>query len=191
MTELSVTAERAVSRPGRLIALRASVALAAVLLTAFYLAPRVINLIAMPSRLDRAVVSADNYNPALTRVVEHEKVTVDAFGALDRMSKSVADVKQSDASVAKELETLVGQLRTEIRAALQNSAGEVDSLVGSLNELADRVDSLSAPVADAYGGVAKNSATLGAVLTDVQHTAARVHATSMSAGAAANDLSGR
>ncbi|UGT67749.1 hypothetical protein LTT66_31900 [Nocardia gipuzkoensis] len=191
MTAVAVLLQRTASRSRRVVMLRAGVALAAVLLTVFYLAPRVNNLIAMPSRLDRAVVSANNYNPALAQIAAHEKETVEAFGALDRMTRSIDDVKQSDASVAKELETLVNQLRTDIRGALEKSAGEVDSLVGSLNELADQVDSLRSPVAGASEGVAKSSAMLGAVLADVQRTAAHVHATSASAGATANDLSGR
>lgn len=157
----------------------------------FYLVPRVYNLVATPYRLDQAVVSANNYNPALDKIVAHENVTLAAFDSLAKMKAALADVQATDAAVASELNTLIGQISGDLQATLDNAGTNVSALVSSLDTLTTRVASLQAPVDGATSALAGSRATMTAILDDVRSTAAQVHSARVSAEDSANDLSGK
>ncbi len=157
----------------------------------FYLYPRIYNLTATPFRLDEAVESANRYNPALDRIVEHEKVTLAAFDSLDKMNAALADVLETDAAVSNELNTLIGQISIDVQATLDSAGANVTELIGSLDALTAQVESLQAPVADASGALAVDSATLGSILVDARSTADLVRSARVSAAESADDLSGK
>lgn len=175
----------------RTVILRVVVLVVGLLLVAFYLAPRIYNLVATPYRLDAAVVSAGRYNPALDHIVDHEKVTLAAFDALDSLNKSLADVQATDASVDSELRTLIGQINTDLIPTLHSARGDVADLVTSLNGLTGRIATLEAPVAGASRAVTADRATLAGILDDARSTAAKVHQARLSAETGAGDLSGQ
>ncbi len=170
---------------------RAVLVAALIPLGAFYLAPRVYNLTATPYRLDQAVVSADNYNPALTELVEHEQVTVSAFTALDKMEAALASVHATDATVAAELKTLTGQISGDIQATLDLAGTNVSELVTSLDTLTAQVNSLQSPVDGATAALDGNTAAMEVILADARSTADLVHSARLSAEESANDLSGK
>ena len=118
-------ADRASRR--RLHAGRALVAVVVVAVLALYLGPRIWNLTATPYRLDQAVVHADNYNPALHKIVEHEKVTLTAFTALESMRSSLDDVQKTDATVAAQLRKLIHQISVDLNTILDRAEGSVGS----------------------------------------------------------------
>ncbi|MFD6059935.1 hypothetical protein [Rhodococcus wratislaviensis] len=170
---------------------RVLLVLALIPIGALYLYPRIYDLTATPYRLDQAVVSADNYNPALDQIVEHEKVTLAAFDALDKMKASLASVLSSDAAVTAELNTLTGQITGDVQKTLDLAGANVTDLVASLDTLTTHISSLQAPVDGATAAVAADRATLDAILTDARSTAEKVHRTRLSAEESANDLSGK
>lgn len=157
----------------------------------FYLFPRIYSLTVTPYHLDKAVVSAGKYNPALDRISDHEEVTLTAFNALDRMKVALADVQQTDATVAAELRKLTDQISTDIKPILASAGTNVNGLVSSLDTLTSRIESLQAPSDGAAVAVSRDRATLAAILDDAAATAARVHSARESADSAANDLSGK
>ncbi|MCA4997886.1 hypothetical protein HWD35_24515 [Tsukamurella tyrosinosolvens] len=165
--------------------------LVVVVVASLYLAPRLYNLVMTPYRLDRAVASADNYNPALDSIVASEHITLKAFSAVETMNKAIASVQTTDAKVHDELVTLSRQIDTDVKATLSRANSEVGSLVSALDELSSRINSLSTSVDGARTSLANNRARLGAILQDIRATAAKVHQTRESAEAAANDLSGK
>ncbi|MEU2006779.1 hypothetical protein ACH47B_37125 [Rhodococcus sp. NPDC019627] len=170
---------------------RAVVVAALIPLGAFYLGPRVYNLTATPYRLDQAVVSANNYNPALTELVEHEQVTLSAFTALDKMEAALASVHATDAAVDAELTTLTGQITGDLQATLNLAGTNVTELVTSLDTLTAHVNSLQSPVDGATAALAGNTAAMDAILADARATAQQVHSARLSAEESANDLSGK
>jgi len=170
---------------------RAVVVAALIPLGAFYLAPRVYNLTATPYRLDQAVVSANNYNPALTELVEHEQVTLSAFTALDKMEAALASVHATDAAVDAELTTLTGQITGDLQATLDLAGTNVTELVTSLDTLTAHVNSLQPPVDGATTALDGNTAAMDAILADARATADKVHSARLSAEESANDLSGK
>ncbi|MFC9840958.1 hypothetical protein ACFVKB_45490 [Rhodococcus sp. NPDC127530] len=170
---------------------RTVVVAALIPLGAFYLAPRVYNLTATPYRLDQAVVSANNYNPALTELVEHEQVTLSAFTALDKMEAALASVHATDAAVDAELKTLTGQITGDLQATLDLAGTNVTDLVTSLDTLTAHVNSLQSPVDGATGALAGNTVAMDAILADARSTADKVHSARLSAEESANDLSGK
>ncbi|MCZ4587566.1 hypothetical protein O4328_28425 [Rhodococcus opacus] len=170
---------------------RAVVVAALIPLGAFYLAPRVYNLTATPYRLDQAVVSANNYNPALTELVEHEQVTLSAFTALDKMEAALASVHATDAAVDAELTTLTGQITGDLQATLNLAGTNVTELVTSLDTLTAHVNSLQPPVDGATTALDGNTAAMDAILADARATADKVHSARLSAEESANDLSGK
>lgn len=158
---------------------------------AFYLAPRVYNLTATPYRLDQAVVSANDYNPALTELVEHEQVTLSAFAALDKMEAALASVQATDAAVSAELTTLTGQITGDLQTTLNLAGANVDDLVASLDTLTAHVDSLQSPIDGATAALDGNTTAMDAILADARSTADKVHSARLSAEESANDLSGK
>ncbi|WP_050787589.1 hypothetical protein [Rhodococcus jostii] len=170
---------------------RGLVVLALIPISAFYLYPRIYDLTATPYRLDQTVVSADNYNPALAQIVEHEKVTLAAFDSLDTMNASLDSVLTTDATVTAELNTLVAQISDDMQTTLDLAGANVSDLVTSLNTLTVHINSLQAPVDGATEAIAGNSATLDSVLADARSTAEKVHSARLSAEESANDLSGK
>ncbi|WP_241032168.1 hypothetical protein [Rhodococcus pseudokoreensis] len=196
MTVISHT-ERAVGEPDPRRAstttkvMRGVVLLALIPLGIFYLGPRVYDLTATPYRLDQAVMSANNYNPALAELVEHEKVTLSAFAALDKMKAALASVQETDATVAAELNTLIGQISGDVQSTLDQAGANVDDLVVSLDALTAHINSLQPPVDGATTALAGNRATLASILDDARSTAEKVHSARVSAEESANDLSGK
>ncbi|PBC51924.1 hypothetical protein CJ179_00450 [Rhodococcus sp. ACS1] len=170
---------------------RVLLVLALIPVGALYLYPRIYDLTATPYRLDQAVVSAGNYNPALDQIVEHEKVTLAAFDALEKMKASLASVLSTDAAVTAELNTLTGQITGDVQKTLDLAGANVTDLVASLDTLTAHISSLQAPVDGATAAVARDRATLDAILTDARSTAEKVHRTRLSAEESANDLSGK
>ncbi|MFC9549918.1 hypothetical protein ACFTWF_03620 [Rhodococcus sp. NPDC056960] len=158
---------------------------------AFYLYPRIYDLTATPYRLDQAVVSAGNYNPALDQIVEHEKVTLAAFDSLAKMKTSLANVLSTDAAVTAELNTLTGQISGDVQATLDQAGANVTDLVASLDTLTAHINSLQPAADGATAAVAADRATLDAILVDARSTAEKVHSARVSAESSANDLSGK
>jgi ABC-type transporter Mla subunit MlaD len=170
---------------------RVLMVLALIPVGALYLYPRIYDLTATPYRLDQAVVSAGNYNPALDQIVEHEKVTLAAFDALEKMKAPLASVLSTDAAVTAELNTLTGQITGDVQKTLDLAGANVTDLVASLDTLTAHISSLQAPVDGATAAVAGDRATLDAILADARSTAAKVHSARLSAEESANDLSGK
>ncbi|CAG7631739.1 hypothetical protein SIM91_42880 [Rhodococcus opacus] len=170
---------------------RGLLVLALIPIGALYLYPRIYDLTATPYRLDQAVVSAGNYNPALDQIVEHEKVTLAAFDSLAKMKASLASVLSTDAAVAAELNTLTGQISGDVQATLNQAGANVTDLVASLDTLTAHINSLQPAADGATDAVAGNRATLDAILDDARSTAAKVHSARLSAEESANDLSGK
>lgn len=158
---------------------------------AFYLAPRVYNLTATPYRLDQAVVSANNYNPALADLVEHEQVTLAAFAARDKMNAALTSVHATDAAVATELNTLIRQIDGDLHATLDQAGTNLTALVASLDTLTAHVNSLQPPIDGATTALDANTAAMDAMLADARATAEKVHSARLSAEESANDLSGK
>lgn len=156
-----------------------------------YLYPRIYDLTATPYRLDAAVESANNYNPALDKIVEHETVTLAAFDSLDKMKASLADVLVTDEKVSAELNTLVQQISVDVQGTLDTAGANVTDLVASLDTLTAHIDALQSPVADATTALTADRTTLDEILLDARSTAGQVHNARVSAEESANDLSGK
>nr|WP_271208855.1 hypothetical protein [Rhodococcus wratislaviensis]GLK33210.1 hypothetical protein GCM10017611_00520 [Rhodococcus wratislaviensis] len=184
-----VSSERGVSRGIRLG--RGVVILALIPLGIFYLGPRLYDLTATPGRLQQSVEAADRYNPALARLVEHERVTVSAFAALHQVRQCLTDVLGMGEAVSAELGTLVETISIDLQEILDHTGADVADLVGSLDSLSTRVGALQAPANGAATALSDNRATMAAILDDVRVTAGQVHQTRLSVESAAADLSGR
>ncbi|WP_232016938.1 hypothetical protein [Gordonia insulae] len=153
--------------------------------------PRLFNLTATPYRLDQTIVSADNYNPALDTIIGHEKTTLAAFDALDEMQKAIDSVQVTDTRVDAELTTLTRQISDDIRATLARANVNLGGLIGELDGLTTRIDTLSGTVDGTANSLNDNRTRLAAILDDARATAAKVHKTRQSADSAADDLSGQ
>lgn len=175
----------------RMFFARALVVLALILVGMFYLYPRLYDLTATPYRLDQTIVSANNYNPALVQVIEHEEITLGTFDSLDSMNASLAAVLETDATVTTELTTLIGQISDDMQTILNSAGTNVSELVTSLDTLTVRISSLQSAADGATDAVAGNRSTMDVVLTDARSTAAEVRSARLSAEEAANDLSGK
>lgn len=157
----------------------------------FYLYPRIYDLTATPYRLDAAVESANNYNPALDKIVEHETVTLSAFDSLDKMKAALADVLVTDENVSAELNTLVRQISVDVQGTLDSAGANVTDLVTSLDTLTSQIEALQNPVDDANTALTADRTTLDEILLDARSTAGQVHNARVSAEESANDLSGK
>ncbi|TQC49651.1 hypothetical protein EEB14_08455 [Rhodococcus sp. WS4] len=160
-------------------------------LGAFYFVPRLYNLTAMPYRLDQALASADNYNPALSELVVHERVTLSAFMALDKMEAALASVQVTDAAVDAELRTLTKQIEVDLHATLALAGSRTDDLVASLDVLTAQLKLLQPPIDGATAALVGNTAAMDAIVSDARSTADNVHSARVSAEESANDLSGK
>ena len=156
-----------------------------------YLYPRIYDLTATPYRLDSAVESANNYNPALDKIVEHEAVTLAAFDSLDKMKASLGDVLVTDENVSAELNTLIQQISVDVQGTLNNAGANVTDLVASLDTLTSHIEALQSPVGDANTALTADRTTLDEILLDARSTAGQVHNARVSAEESANDLSGK
>ncbi|ROZ88052.1 hypothetical protein EEB19_22640 [Gordonia sp. OPL2] len=190
MSRHAATEPRIAGLP-RVYWLRGVTLLIGLLVVSLYLLPRIYNLVATPYRLDNAVVSANKYNPALDRIVDHEKVTLTAFAALDSMDASLADVLETDAVVAAQLKRLIGQIRNDLQPILKSADGDVGDLIVSLNGLTSRIKTLQPPVDGATKAVAGDRVELQRILDDASSTAGKVHDARVSAENGARSLSGR
>ena len=171
--------------------LRALILVVVAVVGILYLYPRIYDLTATPYRLDSAVESANKYNPALDKIVEHETVTLAAFDSLDKMKASLNDVLVTDETVSAELNTLIEQISVDVQVTLDAAGANVTDLVASLDTLTSHIDSLQRPVADATTALTADRTTLDEVLLDARSTAGQVHNARVSAEESANDLSGK
>ncbi|WP_231912331.1 hypothetical protein [Rhodococcus sp. EPR-157] len=163
----------------------------ALLLLVFYLGPRIYGLVVTPSRLDQAVESAGNYNPALDEIVAQEKRTSAALGSLGSMNAALESVLATDSAVSGELGALTAQINDDISATLGSADQNVGELVSSLDSLTTTVRGLNDPVDRADGALSSNIDSMTAILDTVRITAADVHSARLSAEESANDLSGQ
>ncbi|WP_413768928.1 hypothetical protein [Rhodococcus pyridinivorans] len=170
---------------------RATVIATLIPIVAFYLAPRIYDLVATPHRLDQAVVSANSYNPTLADLVEHEHVTLAAFDSLDKMNAALNSVLATDAAVNAELNTLIDQINDDLHVTLDRAGTNVTGLVASLDNLTAQVNSLHAPLDGATSALDSSTSVMGEILADARATAAHVHRARQSAEESANDLSGK
>ncbi|WP_202033220.1 hypothetical protein [Nocardioides sp. WS12] len=155
-----------------------------------YLLPRITGLVATPYRLDQAVVHADAYNPGLHQVVEHEKVTLAAFDALDQVKTALANVRETDAQVARELERLIGQITANLQGTLNTAHGNVGGMLTSLNQLTAHLNALHGPVNGASAAVKADRDSLARILAEARATAAEVKRARISAETSASNVSG-
>lgn len=174
----------------RMIWFRIGVLIMGGAIVALYLFPRIYDLVATPFRLDSAVSSADKYNPALDRIVGHERTTLTAFTALDGLNQSLDSVLVTDRAVNEQLHKLVGQIDQDLTPALRSAHSDVDDFVVSLDSLTHAIKTLQQPVDDAATAVQADRATLQKILDDTAATAAKVHEAALSAKSGADSLSG-
>lgn len=185
------TADQPVRASSGVVKARVAVCVALVPIAAFYLGPRIYNLVATPYRLDHTVVSAHKYNPALDKIVEEEKVTLAAFDSLAKVKASLDSVLATDATVSKELDKLIAQIRGDLQAILDHAGANVTQLISSLNTLTDRIEGLKPAAHGADAALAGDRSTLSDILDEARSTAAEVHHARVSAETSANDLSGK
>ncbi|MFD6160038.1 hypothetical protein ACFWF7_29785 [Nocardia sp. NPDC060256] len=172
-------------------AARISVATASILVVLGYLGPRVYDLVATPYRLDRAVVSAHHYNPALHEIVDHEQATVAALEPLDNAHRALTSVLGVDAVVAAQLDSLIAQITNDLQGILEHAGTNVTVLVAALNTLTAEITGLRGPSDGATTALAGNRATLAAILDNARGTADSVHRARVAAASAAADLGGK
>jgi hypothetical protein len=169
-----------------------AVLLALIPVAIFYLIPRVYNLVATPSRLDKAVTYASLSNQRLMKVAEEEKtVTLPAFTALDQMNAAVTRVECIDAHSAQQLAKLIGQISGDLHAILSSADANVRGLVSSLTALGAQLNALNAPSSDAAGATTADRATLAAILANARATAAQVHEARREADTSSHHVSGK
>ncbi|MFI6996540.1 hypothetical protein [Nocardia sp. NPDC050175] len=172
-------------------AARITACAASILVVLCYLGPRMYDLVATPHRLDRAVVSAHHYNPALREIVDHEQTTVAAFEPMDNAHTALKSVLVTDAVVATQLESLIGQVAKDLQGILDHAGTNVTALVAALNTLTAEINGLRAPADGATTALAGDRATLAAILDNARGTADSVHRARASAASAAADLGGK
>lgn len=156
----------------------------------FYLLPRVVNLVAVPTGLDRSLAHGAAYNPRLASIAEQEEHTLARFEVLDRMDAALARVRGTDAEVAVQLTTLVGRIRHDVIPVLGTTNDRVARLLGALDELETGLDDLREPVGDIGATVRDDRAQLGAILREARSTAGSVSDARGSAESGADHVSG-
>lgn len=176
--------------PLRVKAVRAVLLLALVPL-AFYLVPRVVNLVVTPDRLDHSVVYAHRYNPQLMDVVKNEQVTNASLTKLDNVSQSLANVRATVAKVDNGLVVLVNQVRGQLQNVLNASDAEVTNMLHALDALAGRIANLNGPIDGAASAVHSARSQIAAIISEGKFTAGNVGEARRSAERAANDVSGK
>jgi uncharacterized coiled-coil protein SlyX len=175
--------------PAWVLAARAVVVLLLVPL-GFYLIPRAIALVEIPTVFDESLEHGRAYNPRIPVIVEHERDTLAALAALDRIDAALARVRRTDAEVAEQLRILVGQIRTHVQPILDRTNGQVEGLLGALDDLEVQLSSLTDPVAGIRHTVAGDRARLDRILARAQRIAEEVRRARESAGSAADNVAG-
>jgi hypothetical protein len=117
----------------RVLAARAVVVILLVPL-GFYAIPRAISLVEIPTAFDESLDHGRAYNPRIVAIVDHERNTLAALAALDRIDAALGRVRRTDAAVTGQLQTLVGQIRTQVQPVLNQTNVQVDGLLSSLDE---------------------------------------------------------
>jgi hypothetical protein len=169
--------------PARVLAARAVVVLLLVAL-GFYLVPRAIALVEIPTASKEALDHGRAYNPRILVIVEHERNTLAALAALDRIDAALVRVRRTDAEVAEQLRTLVGQIRTQVQPVLNRTNDQVQGLLGSLDDLQAQLSSLTDPVAGIRHTVAGDREKLDRILArayDIADVVGRARASAVSA----------
>ncbi|HTK65721.1 MAG TPA: hypothetical protein VL595_25285 [Pseudonocardia sp.] len=157
---------------------------------AVYLVPRATALIAMPTRLDVAVMHARSYNPRLpVTAAQDDRATLE-LASLDRIDRAVARVRASDGEVSGELVGLAGQIRGDVQAVLDRTNSRVGSLLVSLDALTTALEDLENPIADARKAVSTDRARLARTIRIAEDTAEHAHRARRLAEQAADDLTG-
>lgn len=156
----------------------------------FYVVPRAIALVRIPTVFDQSLANGRAYNPRIVVIVEHERNTVAALDALDRIDAALARVRRTDAEVAEQVRTLVGQIRTGVQPVLDRTNGEVVDLLGSLDDLESQLRRLGDPVTDIRHTVAEDRRELTRILTLTQGIADQVRGARESAASAADNVAG-
>lgn len=155
-----------------------------------YLAPRVINLVATPSRLDQTIVHADRYNPQLQAIVDQEYETLRALAALDSIAASLRDVRGTVSSVDAELGALIGQISNDVQNVLNMSNAEVEALLARLAALEGRIRGLNQPIGGAASAVAENRRQLAKITKEARRTGGHVRDARGSSGRSADNVDG-
>jgi methyl-accepting chemotaxis protein len=155
-----------------------------------YLVPRVVDLVATPYRLVDSTDHAASYNDGLGTIVKHERDTLAALDAIDRIDGSLDDVRITDADVATELDTLVAQIRADLQPVLDDADANVSALSAALRALDTSIEGLNSPVGSADLALRANRATLQQLLAQARRTAAEVRAASESAEGSADNMDG-
>lgn len=182
-----ILADRGV--PARVLAARVVVVVLLVPL-GFYLVPRAIALVEVPTVFNESLAHGRAYNPRIPVIVEHQRNTLAALAVLDQIDAALARVRRTDADVAEQLQTLVGQIRTQVQPVLNQTNGQVDDLLGALDDLRAQLTSLNDPVADIRHTVAGDREELARILTRAQHIADDVRRARESARSGADNVAG-
>ena len=175
--------------PARVLAARVVVVLLLVPL-GFYLVPRAIALVEIPTAFNESLAHGRAYNPRIPVIVEHQRNTLAALAALDRIDAALARVRRTDADVAGQLQTLVGQIRTQVQPVLNQTNGQVDGLLVSLDDLEAQLTSLTDPVRSIRHTVSGDREKLDRILTRAQHIADDVRRARESARSGADNVAG-
>ncbi len=177
------------SVPARVLAARALLILLLVPL-GFYVIPRAIALVQIPTKFDESLDHGRVYNPRIVMIVEHEWNTLTALAALDRIDAALGRVRRTDAEVAAQLRTLVGQIRTGVQPVLNRTNTRVNDLLGSLDDLEAELSGLDDPVQDIRHTVTEDREKLDRILVRARQIAHEVDRASESARSAADNVAG-
>ena len=158
---------------------------------AFYLIPRVVDLVATPYRLTASTDHAADYNQGLGQIVAHEQDTLRALGAIDRIDASLDEVIETDAAVARDLATLITQIESDLQPVLDDAGTNVGDLSRALTRLEASIRALNFPVGAAQGALADDRTTMSEVLRQAKATAAAVREARDAAGGSAENMEGR
>jgi ABC-type transporter Mla subunit MlaD len=120
----------------------------------FYLVPRAIALVEIPTAFNESLAHGRAYNPRIPVIVEHQRNTLAAL------------------------------------AVLNQTNGQVDELLGALDDLQAQLTSLTDPVADIRHTVAGDREELARILTRAQHIADDVRRARESARSGADNVAG-
>ena len=156
----------------------------------FYLIPRVVDLVATPYRLTASTDHAASYNQGLATIVDHERDTLVALEAIDRIDGALDDVRITDAVVVRELDSLVGQIRFDLQPVLNDADANVGELSAALLALDASIKGLDGPVGSADASLRANRTTMQRLLEQARRTAAEVRAASESADGSADNMDG-
>jgi len=175
--------------PARVLAARTVVVLLLIPL-AFYVIPRAIALVELPTAFEESLDNGRTYNSRILVIIEHERNTVAALSALDRIDADLARVRRTNADLAEQLRTLIGQIRTQVQPVLNRTNAQVEDLLRALDDLRAQLSSLADRVAGLGHTIAGDREKLERILTRAQHIAEQVRRARESAGSAADNVDG-